>query len=177
MLQKITDTVWGDDLIGLCKLRDLFLNESGENVHIRCPWEAEHTHGNGTKDAALHVKDGKVVGFHCFHAHCAARTLRDVRTWFGLTGGLTHPLTEAGDAECFADLYQDHVRYDHRRGRWLVSDETSGIWARDPVERLTQMAVGMARERQRQAKTIENVAKKKAAWGWGSQGAGRVGVP
>ena len=30
------------------------------------------------------------------------------------------PLTEAGDAECFANLYQDVVRYDHRQGRWLT---------------------------------------------------------
>jgi putative DNA primase/helicase len=75
------------------------------------------------------------------------------------------PLTEAGDAECFADLYQDQVRYDHRRGRWLVSDEVSGIWVPDPVERLTQMAVEMMRSRQRQALTLEGERKKRAiAW-------------
>jgi len=176
MLQKITDTIWGDDLVGLCKLRDLFLRASGDNVHIRCPWEAEHTHGNGEKDTGLLIKDGRVIGFHCFHAHCADRTLRDIRKWFGITGGQTHPLTEAGDAECFADLYSDQVRYDHRRGRWLVSDVLSGIWVPDPVERLTQMAIGMARERQHQANAIESADKKKAAWTWGFKGEGRARI-
>lgn len=175
MVQKITDIVWGDDLVGLCKLRDLFLSESGENVHIRCPWESEHTHGNGEKDAALQVRDGKVVGFHCFHSHCADRTLRDIKKWFGIAVGLEHPLTEAGDAECFADLYQDEVRHDHRRGRWLVSDEASGIWVPDPVERLTQMTVEMMRARQRQALLLKDDAKKKAiAWTVAGEGRKRL---
>ena len=51
----------GDDLVGLCRLRGLFLHESSEKVFIRCPWAAEHTHGDGEKDAALLLKDGKVV--------------------------------------------------------------------------------------------------------------------
>jgi hypothetical protein len=153
-LQTITDTVWGDDLVELCKLRDLFLHDTGHHVHIRCPWQAEHTGAKGDKDTSLQIKDGRVVGFHCFHSHCADRHLRDVKKWFGIAGELTHPLTEAGDGECFADLYQDHVRYDHRRGRWLVSDETSGIWIPDPVERLTQMTVDMMRARQRQANPL-----------------------
>ena len=173
MLQKITDTIWGDDLIGLCKIRDLFLSESREHVHIRCPWEAEHTHGNGAKDAALHVKDGRVVGFHCFHAHCAERTLRDIRKWFGITGGLSHPLTEAGDGECFKDLYENDARYDHLRGRWLVSEQTSGIWIPDPVERLTQMTVEMMRVRQRQALTLTDIDQKKKAIKWATDGEGR----
>jgi putative DNA primase/helicase len=83
------------------------------------------------------------------------------------------PETEAGDAECFADLHQEQVRYDHRRERWLVSDETSGIWVPDPVERLTQMAIDMARERQRQANAIESLDKRKAAWAWAIKGEGR----
>ena len=48
-LQKITDIVWGDDLVGLCRLRSLILSETRENVHIRCPWQAEHTHGGAEK--------------------------------------------------------------------------------------------------------------------------------
>ena len=171
-LQKITDTVWGDDLVGLCKLRGLFLHQSEKNVQIRCPWEAEHTHGNGEKDTALQIKDGRVVGFHCFHAHCSRRTLRDIRKWFGITDGLPHPLTEAGDAECFAELNHDRVRHDHRRGRWLVSDEASGIWVPDPVERLTQMTVEMMRVRQHQSLALKDDQKKKALK-WSVDGEGR----
>jgi hypothetical protein len=43
---------------------------------------AEHTGDSDPKDAALQLKDGEVVGFHCFHAHCAKRTLRDMLKWF-----------------------------------------------------------------------------------------------
>jgi putative DNA primase/helicase len=85
----------------------------------------------------------------------------------------TFPLTEAGDAECFANLYQDVARFNHRKGCWLVSDETSGIWVPDPVERLTQMAVEMMRERQHQSLTLEDVAKKKKAIAWTLAGEAR----
>lgn len=79
------------------------------------------------------------------------------------------PLTESGDAEHFAHLYRDNVRYDHRRGRWLISNETSGIWIPDPVERLNQMAVRMARSRQRDANKIQDKDERAAAWHWGSR--------
>lgn len=86
---------------------------------------------------------------------------------------LEFPQTEAGDAECFASLYHGSVRYDHRQGRWLVSDEMSGIWVPDPVERLTQLAIETSRARQQQANLIEDVDKKKAAWKWAVKGEGR----
>jgi len=174
-LWKISETLWSDDLVNLCRMRGLIVREDRENVHIRCPWETEHTHGAGEKDAALQIRDGSVVGFHCFHSHCADRHLRDIRKWFGIAEGLEHPLTEAGDAECFADLYQERVRYDHRRGRWLVCDEASGIWVPDPVERLTQMTVEMMRARQRQSLTLKDDAKKKAiAWTIAGEGRHRL---
>jgi P4 family phage/plasmid primase-like protien len=169
-LQKLIDLVWGEDLVWLCRLRGLILRESGANVHIRCPWQAEHTRGHGETDTALHIKDGAVVGFHCFHGHCAARTLRDIRKWFDITGGLVRPLTEYGDAESLADGYGDVLRYDHRQGRWLVSDETSGIWIPDPVEQLTQLCAEMMRTRQREALTITNTVKKTAAIKWAIRG-------
>lgn len=84
-----------------------------------------------------------------------------------------YPLTEAGDAECFAGLYQDVVRYDHRQGRWLVSDDASGIWLPDPVDRLTQMTVKMMRFRQRQSLAIEDEEKRKAANRWTIAGESR----
>lgn len=82
---------------------------------------------------------------------------------------LSHPLTEMGDAECFADLYRDRARYDHRQGRWLVSDDTSGIWLPDPVEQLTQMTAEMMRVRQREALQLDG-DKKKAAMAWAIKG-------
>jgi putative DNA primase/helicase len=35
----------------------------------------------------------------------------------------TYPTTETGDAEFFVGRYTDDVRFDHRRGRWLVFGE------------------------------------------------------
>jgi len=115
-------------------------------------------------------KVAKLIGEH------GPAVVNAIRKWCGQASGGAgdaYPLTEAGDAECFADLYRDQVRYDHRRGRWLVSDETSGIWVPDPVERLTQMAISMARDRQRRANAIEDVTNRKAAWGWAIKGEGR----
>ena len=82
------------------------------------------------------------------------------------------PWTEAGDAEAFSQIHGRSVRYDHRQGRWLVTDERSGIWVPDPVERLMQMAVAMMRERQRRALTLGGDEKKHAI-GWALKGEGR----
>jgi P4 family phage/plasmid primase-like protien len=172
-LQRLTELVWGDDLVALCRLRGLYRSERGDTVNIHCPWDSEHSGGSTETSTGLQIKDGQVVGFHCFHAHCRERTIRDFRKWFGISSALDHPLTEAGDAECFADLYQDLVRFDHHRGRWLVTDEVSGIWIPDPVERLTQMAVEAMRFRQRQANAIERIDERKAAWAWAIKGESR----
>ena len=42
----------------------------------------------------------------------------------------TFTLTEAGDAECFASVFGDRVRLDHRRGRFLVFADHR--WTPDP---------------------------------------------
>src|ERR1035437_3961289 len=39
----------------------------------------------------------------------------------------TFPATETGDAEFFVARNADTVRYDHRRGRWLLFD--GNVWA------------------------------------------------
>lgn len=44
-----------------------------------------------------------------------------------------------GDARAFAHLYSDRVRYDHRRGRWLVYDGTR--WAPDHVAKVRELAI------------------------------------
>lgn len=79
------------------------------------------------------------------------------------------PLTEMGDAECFAHLFQELVRYDHRQGRWLVSDHVSGIWLPDPTEQLTQLTADMMRSRQREALKLDG-DQKKAAMVWAIKG-------
>src|SRR5260221_4003692 len=71
--------------------------------------KATSTSWSGFALSSSSQKAGKVVGFHCFHAHAVERSLRHVKKRFGITRGLDHPFTEAGDAECFADFYHDQV--------------------------------------------------------------------
>ena len=72
------------------------------------------------------------------------------------------PHTEAGDAERWADLFSQRVRYDHLQGRYLVRNEVSGIWVPDPTEQLNQMTVELMRVRQRESLALKGDIKKKA---------------
>lgn len=55
------------------------------------------------------------------------------------------PATDAGNAEMFAALHGDQVRYDHRRGRWLVWH--GHRWNPDDMGRLALLAKEVARRR------------------------------
>jgi len=59
----------------------------------------------------------------------------------------TFPTTEAGDAEFFASCFADHVRYDHRRGRWLLF--TDHRWAPQTNGEIHRLALDAVRARQR----------------------------
>ena len=56
-------------------------------------------------------------------------------------------LTEAGAAERFNRLHGDDVRYDHRRGRWLVWQ--GHRWVPDADAAVTRLALGFVRDWQR----------------------------
>jgi putative DNA primase/helicase len=81
------------------------------------------------------------------------------------------PMTEVGDAECFADQYADIVRYDHRQGRWLLTDDV-GVWEHDPTERLHRLVTDMMRRRQDRANLLSGDDKKKY-WKWAVAGESR----
>jgi putative DNA primase/helicase len=70
-------------------------------------------------------------------------------------------LTEAGAAERFARLHGDDVRFDHRRGQWLVWDVHR--WRRDVDAAITRMALDFARRWQHEALEIEDLQKREAA--------------
>ncbi len=80
------------------------------------------------------------------------------------------PLTEAGDAEYFAALHADDVRFDARRSRWLLREDVSGLWLPDVVECLRGYAVDAMRARQRHATAITDLDKRKHAWAWAVKG-------
>lgn len=52
---------------------------------VRCPWSHEHSAAsprNGS-DTIIFESDGGWPGFHCKHAHCEGRTIRDVMALWG----------------------------------------------------------------------------------------------
>ncbi len=59
------------------------------------------------------------------------------------------PLTEAGDAEFFVHGTKDFVRYDHRRGRWLVFSHHR--WVPQTNGELLRLALAAMRARQASA--------------------------
>ncbi len=67
-------------------------------------------------------------------------------------------LTEAGAAERFARLHGDDLRYDHRRGRWLVWD--AHRWVPDADAAVTRIALEFARTWQHEALDIEDTKTK-----------------
>jgi putative DNA primase/helicase len=73
-------------------------------------------------------------------------------------------LTDAGNAELFAHLYRDRLRYDHRRGRWLVW--ASHWWREDVIQAVVQLAIEAARSRIRAAADIADgdFRRKVLAW-------------
>src|SRR5262245_11369337 len=62
------------------------------------------------------------------------------------------PATDAGNGELFVSLYGNQVRYDHRRGRWLLW--SGHFWAPDCDAGIRNLAVQAARFRYHKAETI-----------------------
>jgi putative DNA primase/helicase len=58
------------------------------------------------------------------------------------------PTTDAGNAECFADMYGSLVRFDHSRRRWLLWN--SHRWLPDADAAVRRMALNMVRKRYEQ---------------------------
>jgi len=85
----------------------------------------------------------------------------------------TWPETDSGNAEMFAHLYGDSVRYDWRRERWLVWDRHR--WIPDATGELIRLSIKLARERAKQAAELtgERAAK---AFGFAktSESAGKI---
>lgn len=75
--------------------------------------------------------------------------------------------TDAGNAELFAELYKEVVRYDHRRGRWLVWGRH--CWREDIDGRIMRMAKEVARRRYREASAIEDQLIRKGITKWAIQ--------
>ncbi|MBI4304840.1 MAG: bifunctional DNA primase/polymerase [Chloroflexi bacterium] len=86
--------------------------------------------------------------------------------------------TDAGNAELFAQLYGNRVRYDHRRGLYYVYGEHSWIPERETEGELGRLAKNVARERLRHAAAIadEKERKAEAAWALASESQRAIGA-
>ncbi len=82
--------------------------------------------------------------------------------------------TDSGNAEFFAHLFGDQLRFDHQRKRWLRWADA--WWAPDSTDKVVLMAREAARERQRQASQIENKDQRKSVfdWGWSSESRAKI---
>lgn len=68
--------------------------------------------------------------------------------------------TDAGNGEYFARLYGDRLRYDHRRGRWLVWD--GHWWREDDTRSVRRLAKQVARSRYGRATSIDDLPDRAA---------------
>lgn len=72
--------------------------------------------------------------------------------------------TDSGNAELFALLYGDGLRYDHKRGRWLMW--AGHWWTPDPDGALQRMSLEVARRRLRDAAALEDKTAKATHAKW-----------
>lgn len=90
----------------------------------------------------------------------------------GLPGGngtgpgreMQFPRTDSGNAELFASLYGDRLRYDHRRKRWLVW--AGHWWQPDSDGEVIRLAKAAARHRYDRAAGIDNLKGRQAEAQW-----------
>jgi putative DNA primase/helicase len=73
-------------------------------------------------------------------------------------------LTDSGNAEYFASRYGEDVRYDHRRGRWLLWRHHR--WQSDADAEICRRAKAAMRQRFTDAGTIDDIDARKRAAKW-----------
>ena len=76
--------------------------------------------------------------------------------------------TESGDAEVFAHLFGDDVRFDCKRKRWLRYE--GHRWVSQSAKEVERLALDAVRWRQACTLKIEDMAKRKTAMDWAIRG-------
>lgn len=89
------------------------------------------------------------------------------------SGILTHsyPCTDSGNAEHFASKYGDIVRYDHRRGRWLLW--RAHRWCPDLDEEIRRLSKLSSRDRFKSAAACEDLKERERLAKWAIQSESR----
>lgn len=72
------------DVVRWFAAHGLYRRHIENHVHaVVCPWRDEHTAKGGITETVIFEGTGGWPGFHCHHAHCAGRGIRDVMALFG----------------------------------------------------------------------------------------------
>jgi phage terminase small subunit len=114
--------------------------------------------------------------------HGGSRTPAATRSLSLVSAASTQPgaaapafhLTDAGNAEAFASLNARNLRFDHRRGLWLVWDKHR--WRSDRDGQVRRLAKSAIRHRLKTATTIDDpdVRAKAVRWALGSESRQRL---
>ena len=84
------------------------------------------------------------------------------------------PRTDAGNAELFARLYGDRLRFDHRRKRWLTWQ--GQWWTLDSDAEVVRLAIEAARRRYEQGASIDDLKEREAEARWSIAGESRMRI-
>ncbi len=79
------------------------------------------------------------------------------------------PMTDAGNAEFIASIYGDALRYDHKRGRWLLWDKQRHQWSEDGSHSIYVLAIHAARHRRQLGAKITEAKDGTAQIKWAYQ--------
>jgi putative DNA primase/helicase len=74
------------------------------------------------------------------------------------------PMTDSGNAELIAQMYGDRLRFNHRRGRWLIWK--NGRWSEDCKGEVFPMAKDVARARLADSANIPDNSRRSDAARW-----------
>ena len=149
---------------------------------VACPWEDEHSGGEGANDTDTVIwdgRDGRLPGFRCMHSHCAHRRIHEiVAFWqdaqqFGARQrvGQDYHLTDDGNALRLIDRYGAHIRFCKTLGGWLYWN--GSVWLpgglseiyeqyRETIQRLHEEADQIGDGTQRN--TLQQHALKSEGW-------------
>ncbi len=84
--------------------------------------------------------------------------------------------TDSGNAELFADVCGKYVRFDHKRGRWLIWDLEHSRWFEDGTGQVRQLVKGAARQRLKAAAEISDDTERKSHTRWALESESRYRI-
>src|SRR5579863_10524629 len=100
--------------------------------------------------------------------------LPSVATAQGMLKSQHYARTDSGNAELFASVYGESVRFDHKRERWLLWDDTQKRWREDKQNQVRSLMKLAARYRRKHALTVEDEEHRESKWAVGSENRYRI---